>query len=280
MTSLIPDKIASIVVDSVTSIELLARQYSKLALNPTAKDPRKHWGFSSDCLESLLVCNLAQMPCHIGLAAHTSEDKDEVHGIYLRNPKLPGRLQRGIAAAYPEMYRAFVKKLSGQPKQHLVQTCADGMWNCASQVSAPDPMEGGFESIFTGDWSYDWAAPVHALVMGDPGAGKSTFLASFPKPLVVIMGDGTGKEIPFLRTGSFMPEEDRFSVADLPSNVPDGLDCDVSLVRTVDRSEVQTYIYQFSDPANEKPSAWQRIDSLMKTLTANAEIISGYVKGV
>ena len=62
MTSLMPDKVASIVVDSVTSSALLARQYSKLALNPTAKDPRKHWGYSSDCLESLLVCNLAKMP--------------------------------------------------------------------------------------------------------------------------------------------------------------------------------------------------------------------------
>jgi len=35
------------------------------------------------------------------------------------------------------------------------------------------------------------------LVYGDTGTGKSTFAASFPKPLLVFCFDPAGKDIPY-----------------------------------------------------------------------------------
>lgn len=45
-------------------------------------------------------------------------------------------------------------------------------------------------------------APIHVLDYGDPGAGKSEFLASFPKPLLVWQFDPYGKDTPYLRRGN------------------------------------------------------------------------------
>jgi len=39
------------------------------------------------------------------------------------------------------------------------------------------------------------------LVYGDPGSGKTTFLSTFPKPLLVFSFDPFGKELPYLRMG-------------------------------------------------------------------------------
>jgi hypothetical protein len=39
--------------------------------------------------------------------------------------------------------------------------------------------------------------PMHAFVYGDSGVGKSTFIATFPKPLLVMCFDPYGKDIPY-----------------------------------------------------------------------------------
>ena len=43
--------------------------------------------------------------------------------------------------------------------------------------------------------------PIHVLVYGEPGAGKSTFAATFPNPKIVMMFDPMGKETPYLKKG-------------------------------------------------------------------------------
>jgi len=42
---------------------------------------------------------------------------------------------------------------------------------------------------------------LHVVVMGDPGARKSTFAATFPKPMLVLNFDPMGKETPYLLAG-------------------------------------------------------------------------------
>lgn len=44
--------------------------------------------------------------------------------------------------------------------------------------------------------------PLHTLVYGDPGSRKSTFAATFPKPMNVFFFDPIGKETPYLRQGN------------------------------------------------------------------------------
>jgi hypothetical protein len=43
--------------------------------------------------------------------------------------------------------------------------------------------------------------PIHCLVVGDYGSGKSTFANTFPKPMLVMFFDAFGKEFPYMRTG-------------------------------------------------------------------------------
>jgi hypothetical protein len=47
---------------------------------------------------------------------------------------------------------------------------------------------------------------VHVVDYGPPGSGKSTFAATFPKPMVVIQFDPLGKEGPYLRRGVVSPD--------------------------------------------------------------------------
>ena len=43
--------------------------------------------------------------------------------------------------------------------------------------------------------------PIHCLVYGDAGSKKSTFAATFPKPMLVFCFDPFGKDMPYLRKG-------------------------------------------------------------------------------
>lgn len=49
--------------------------------------------------------------------------------------------------------------------------------------------------------------PIHALIYGDPGMGKTTFAATCPKPMLVASFDTIGKESPYLRLGAGYDED-------------------------------------------------------------------------
>lgn len=44
--------------------------------------------------------------------------------------------------------------------------------------------------------------PLHVLIYGDSGSKKSTFAATFPKPLLVFFFEALGKDAPYLRAGA------------------------------------------------------------------------------
>lgn len=46
--------------------------------------------------------------------------------------------------------------------------------------------------------------PIHMMQYGDSGVGKSQFAATFPKPMLVFMFDGAGKEIPYMKYHDFV----------------------------------------------------------------------------
>lgn len=47
--------------------------------------------------------------------------------------------------------------------------------------------------------------PLHVLVYGETGSGKSSFAATFPKPMLVICFDPLGKHLPYLKGGEAQP---------------------------------------------------------------------------
>lgn len=142
---------ATVVFDSVTFAELTARKWHQYGLNPTAKDGRQWFGGSTDLIEEMLMGRLAALPMNVVVCAHVDEDKDELHGTFVRTPKMPGqRLRKGVMAAFSEVYRAFITKNEQGQRVHLLQTRGDNLWASSSQIGAPDPCYPDYKSLWEG----------------------------------------------------------------------------------------------------------------------------------
>jgi AAA domain len=146
-------KWASGVFDSVTFAELSARKWSQYVLNRGAKEPRQWFAASTDMIEETLLSRWTNMPLNTVVIAHVDEDKDEVHGTFIRSPKMPGqRLRKGSAAGFGEFYHAFVTKDADNGNRvHLLQTRSDHLWNAASQIDAPNPCPPHYLALWAGD---------------------------------------------------------------------------------------------------------------------------------
>jgi hypothetical protein len=141
---------ATAIIDSVTMLELAARYNEKYFLNPKAKDPRQWWAGSTDALEQVLMSSFGAMPINVCVVAHGSEDKDEVNGTFVRTIRAPGRMSKGTAAGYSEVYRAYVPKerdAQGKPLYYL-QTQPDGLWIAKTAIDAPNPSWGHYDCLW------------------------------------------------------------------------------------------------------------------------------------
>src|SRR3990167_1795906 len=119
--SALPDEYAvwrTIVLDSVTFMELASRKYQQYTLNPSAKDPRQWYGGSTEQLEEMLMIRFGSLPMNVVVIAHVDEDKDEVHGTYVRNPSAPGRLRKRMPSAFAELYRAYLGSVESGEREH------------------------------------------------------------------------------------------------------------------------------------------------------------------
>lgn len=188
------------VADSLTYMEMTARMFGK-KLNPPPKFDQRHWfGYSTDQLEQMCCMGLASLPINVVLLCHTGEDKDELHGTFVRSLHAPGRLGkfRGLGAGYAEVYRAYVGADENGNKVHQLQTHTDNLWAAETQIDAPDPCYPTYEDIWInwGDRDRDF---IHAICYGDIGSGKSTFARTFPTPMLVHMFDPFGKDRPYLK---------------------------------------------------------------------------------
>lgn len=144
---------ATAVIDSVTMLELAARYNEKYFLNPKAKDPRQWWAGSTDALEQVLMSSFGAMPINVVVVAHCSEDKDEVNGTFVRTIRAPGRMSKGAAAGYSEVYRAYIPKERGPQGEPLyyLQTQPDGLWIAKTAINAPNPSWGDYECLWANE---------------------------------------------------------------------------------------------------------------------------------
>lgn len=129
----------TLIVDSVTFMELAARKYDQYVTNQRARDPRQHFAASTEALEEILMIRLMALPINVVVLCHIDEERDELHGTMVFNPSAPGRMRKRLAAGYGEFYRAYVRRTETGDKQYLLQTSADARYNAASQIGAPDP---------------------------------------------------------------------------------------------------------------------------------------------
>ncbi len=140
---------ATVVVDSVTFMEIAARMSHQFILSPRAKEPRQWWAGATDDLERMLMIRFGSLPMNVVVLAHIDEEKDELHGTFVRSPKAPGRLRKGLAAGYGELYRAYVQRDAQRVPSFWLQTRSDAMFNAASQIGAPDPCPTAYAALWT-----------------------------------------------------------------------------------------------------------------------------------
>lgn len=202
---------ASAMMDSSTFAELACRKMHQYSLNPDAKDPRQWYGGSTEGLEEMLMMRFASLPMNVGVACHVDEQKDEVHGMMRFNPAAPGRLSKRLAAAFGEFYHLNVIKDDDGADVHQLQTHRSNLYNAATQIGAPNHCFPSYKLLWE-NWPKGLKKPpIHTLVYSDSGGGKSTFLATYPKPMVVFFWDPPGKDIPYIKKGNEIEElEDEF----------------------------------------------------------------------
>jgi hypothetical protein len=128
----------TVIIDSVTFMELMARKLSQYKLNPTSREPRQWFGASTDTLEEVLMIRFGSLPINVVVLAHIDDQKVSSHGTNVFSIAAPGRLSRRGPAAYSEVYRAYVHINERGEKEWLWQTSQDTMYAASSQIGATD----------------------------------------------------------------------------------------------------------------------------------------------
>ena len=136
------------VVDSVTFMELAARKFSQYVTKKTSKEPRQWFADSTDAIEEMLMMRFGSLPMNVVVCAHMSEEKDELHGTFVRNPSAPGRMSKRMPAGYSELYRCYVGREANGEDFYALQTRGNTMYNSSSQVDAPDPCVPNYAALW------------------------------------------------------------------------------------------------------------------------------------
>lgn len=141
---------ATLVVDSVTFMEIAARYRERYVTNPKSKEPRQWWAGSTDALEQMLLVSIGALRINVVVVAHASEQREEVNGQVLRTIIAPGRLAKATAAGYTETYRAYViRNEQTKERQYVLQTQPDNLWIAKTGIDAPDPCWADYEALWT-----------------------------------------------------------------------------------------------------------------------------------
>jgi hypothetical protein len=189
----------TIVFDSVTFAELAARKLNQYKLNPRSREPRQWFAGSTDALEETLMMTLSALPVNVVAIAHVSDKSIEVHGVEALAPNAPGRLRKNLSSAFAEFYHMEVIADEKGNRTYQLQTRRDAQFNAATQIGAPDPCVPDYKELWSA-WEGE-KYPLHCFCYSDSGGGKSTFAATFPKPMLVLMWDPIGKDAPYRKRG-------------------------------------------------------------------------------
>ena len=147
----------TIVTDSITFMELVARKWEEKVMNPQTKfskgsDTRQWFAGSADAIEEIVVVRYASLPMNVVICCHINERRNERSGEILRGPYAPGRLaSRGeLAAAFQEQYHLYtVRDPEGRLVRYL-QTENDGEWVATTQIGAPNNCYPHYLSLWEG----------------------------------------------------------------------------------------------------------------------------------
>lgn len=139
----------TVILDSVTFMELMARKLSQYKLNPASREPRQWFSFSTDTLEEILMIRFGSLPINVVALAHIDDQKVSSHGTNVFSIAAPGRLSRRSPGAYSEVYRAYVNTAERGVHEYFWQTRGDLMYIASSQIGAPDPSPQDYNALWS-----------------------------------------------------------------------------------------------------------------------------------
>lgn len=143
-------KWATVIFDSLTSLEFEVRKLHQYKLNPESKsgakqDARQWYGASAQAVEELCYGQLTWLPCNVVVLAHIKEDKDNIRDTLFWTPAAPGAQGRRLPGCFAEAY--VIKKIRGQ-EESILQTRSDADYMATSQIPAPNPCVPTYKAIW------------------------------------------------------------------------------------------------------------------------------------
>jgi hypothetical protein len=125
--------------DSSTFCEFAVRQYLSGVMK--VKDNKMIWAQATDELERFYMALFPDLDITTFVLSHASTERaPNESGVSKYQVRLPGRLGRDIIASFGEVYRAFVVPSKEDGPLFYMQTEADAMWRCSSQLKVPSPL--------------------------------------------------------------------------------------------------------------------------------------------
>src|SRR5579884_10135 len=139
----------TVVIDSLTYLELTVRKLAQYELEPQSKDPRRWFAAATDMLEETLLCRFGGYRANVVVLAHVDQERDELLGSLVYNPAAPGRLRTRLGSGYAEMYVSHVRRDDGGGLRYCLQTRADTRYNASSVfLEAPNPCDPYYDALW------------------------------------------------------------------------------------------------------------------------------------
>lgn len=210
----------TIILDSFSSALRSARWWEQFINLPNAKgkEKMKWWGESADRLERNIAGPFKSFQCNTIVIGHVGSKQDDERGSLHWGVDATGRLSTSLPRDFGEVYLADVARDREGRKKYIIQTEKDDRYFAKTHLGIRDSFETnygeGYFNLVTNSKKIQlirdnhFITPLHILLYGDSGAGKSQFAASFPKPMLVFMWDGFDNAIPYLEQGEPSPIEE------------------------------------------------------------------------
>lgn len=158
----------TVVIDSISFMELQARKLEEKVLNPLPQgvslytkggggDQRMWFAGATSALEELLCMRLAGLDMNVVVTAHISKDKNMVSGEIVQVPYAPGRLSSRslLSAAFAEQYRLYTERDEEGKRVHLAQTYSRDGFSAGTQIEASDPSWPQYDALWE-NWDREY----------------------------------------------------------------------------------------------------------------------------
>lgn len=131
----------TVILDTVTYLELSARYYSKYGFNADTIDGRQHYAFSAQACEQYVMMRWPNLLlANTFVLAHIDDQKDESdsgEGVVIRKmAAMPGKMPNRVGGGFGEVWRVYV----ADNGRHEVQTQhrPGNAFDCKSLKKFPD----------------------------------------------------------------------------------------------------------------------------------------------